>query len=380
MKPKLLTIGVLLTLAVALSACAGEEKATPAPTSTAPASPAAWQQEWDQVVAAAKKEGKVVVAGPPEAEYRRGLTGPFEQKYGISVEYMGETGAVWGGRIRAEREAGQYLWDIHVGGNPPMFTVLKPMGAMDRIEPALILPELKDPKTWREGKVPFADNDHQILEFSIFTTTSALMVNSNLVKPGEIKSYKDLLDPKWKGKIMIHDPRVAGPGQAAASFFYEHKDLGPDFLRALLKHDPIMGRDSTQQLEWLAQGRYPLLVGGSVSAAMAMEKQGLPIRQADPRQIKEGGSTASGFSNVTLINRAPHPNAAKLYLNWLLSKEAQTELSRTLGYASMRVDGPTDHVEPLLLPFESAWAGGRGEASIPAKARVAAFAREILGD
>jgi len=46
----------------------------------------------------------------------------------------------------------------------------------------------------------------------------------------------------------------------------------------------------------------------------------------------------------------------------------------------MRVDGPTDHVEPLLLPFEGAWGGGRGEASIPAKARVAAFAREILGD
>src|SRR3990170_7408602 len=83
----LLSLAVLMGL-LALASCASEEKATPAPSPTAATRPA-WEQEWDRVVEAAKKEGKVTLAAPLGDAVRKALTEPFEKRYGITVEYQG---------------------------------------------------------------------------------------------------------------------------------------------------------------------------------------------------------------------------------------------------------------------------------------------------
>ena len=327
---------VMLLSLLALAACAAKEEAPASPAATAAAIP----PEWEQVLAAARKEGKVVVAGPTGADERKALTEPFESKYGISVEYLGKTSAEFTTRILAEREASQYLWDVFVGGTTPIIPSLTKVGALDPIEPALILPEVKDLKNWNEGRLVFADKERRILAFLLYTRPS-LFLNTSMVKPEEFKSYKDLLDPKWKGKILVgRDPRVAGPGEATFTFFLMHKDLGPEFIRQLAKQDLAMLRDDRQATEWLAEGRYPIVIGVADRFVVDFGRQGLPVTLVDPAKIKEGGDLSPAAGSVALINRAPHPNAAKVYINWLLSKEGQTEISKASDRPSWRADVP----------------------------------------
>ncbi|HLB28610.1 MAG TPA: extracellular solute-binding protein [Dehalococcoidia bacterium] len=380
MRRWLFAIGLLVSL-LALAACAAKEKATPTPPTPGAEVKPAWEQEWERVLAAAKREGKVTTVGPTGEPGRRVLTEPFERKYGISVEYLTAQGPEFVPRLRAEREAGQYLWDVFVGGQTVPFD-FKALSALDPLEPALITPEVKDGKNWVRGQLPFIDKDHTALTMSR-NMSMLWFINTSLVKPEEFKSFRDLLDPKWKGKILAFDPRISGAGRSQFAFYYLHKDLGPDFVRALLRQDITISRDYRQAAEWLAQGRFPILLGGDRLAVTPLAKEGLPVIQIDPRQIKEGGPVYAGWGSVALFNKAPHPNAAKVYLNWLLSKEGQTEFSRVFEYASWRADVPMDDLSPGLRPQESYFAP-YGEAEITeyikAQATATNIAKEILGE
>ncbi len=375
MKQRLSSLAILVGLLV-LAACAAKEEVTPiTPT---PEVKERWEEEWEQVVAAAKREGKVAVAGQAGAEIRQALREPFERKYGIAVEYLGMSGSEFAPRLTAERQAGQYLWDVHIGGTSTMINTLKPAGAMDPIEPALILPEVKDPKVWRGGQLAFADKDRLLL-LMIIQSSEALWVNTNLVRPEDVKSYRDLLDPKWKGKILAHDPRVAGGGQAKFQFMYVHPELGPDFIRALAKQELALSRDHQQLAQWLAEGKGTILLGSSRVTEGVMQA-GAPIKPIDARQMKEGGSTQAGTAGgLALVNRAPHPNAAKVYINWLLSREGQTSLARALQEPSRRLDVPTDFVPAWSLPVDRG-INADGEEMVRQRVEVLVpFLREAFG-
>lgn len=340
-----------------------------------------WQKEWDQTIAAARKEGKVVVvSGARGAEPRQGSTEPFEQKFGIVVEYITSgTPAAMAQRIKTERTAGMYLWDIFIGGTSTPITGLKPDGAIDPMEPALILPEVKDGRNWFGGQLEFADKGRTVLVILTYSK-SPIFINSNLVKAEEFKSIRYLLDPRWKGKILSGDPRVAGPGQATFSFFYSHKDLGEDFLRQLARQEIRFVRDYRQAAEWLATGKYPILIGGADVDTEPFIKSKLPIQILDPTHLKEGGYLTAGPGGICLLNRAPHPNAAKVYLNWLLSKEGQTIFSKGVGYPSRRVDTPRPSEPWKFPPQKGYWVSYDESAVTEIKTKLVPLLKEIFGD
>ncbi|HLB29825.1 MAG TPA: ABC transporter substrate-binding protein [Dehalococcoidia bacterium] len=372
----LLSLAVLMGL-LALASCASEEKATPAPSPTAATRPA-WEQEWDRVVEAAKKEGKVTLAAPLGDAVRKALTEPFEKRYGITVEYQGFSGPEFPAKLRSERAAGQYLWDFYIGGSTTAISTLKmDMKSLDAIEPNLILPEVTDPKSWRGGKLGFLDKDKMVYGMTNYTT-GTWWINPTLVKLEEFKSWKDLLDPKWKGKILMSDPKVPGAGQSRLLFFYLHPQLGPDFIRALAPQ-LVLSRDYQQMTDWIATGRYPIHISEHGTIEPEMVKKGAPLASLDPRQLKEGGYLASGVGNLALINRPAHPNAAKVYLNWLLSKEGQTEFSRGTALPSRRLDVPTDHLDPARLPIEGAIDTDVEEAVLLRQTKIADLANELFG-
>jgi iron(III) transport system substrate-binding protein len=177
-----------------------------------------------------------------------------------------------------------------------------------------------------------------------------LYVNSNLVSPKEFTSHKDLLDLKWKGKMVADDPRKSGTGQGTFLFFYRHPQLGADFIRSLSRQGLTFAKNYAQEVDMLGQGRFPVGIGLSDSLIEERTKHGVPIAILDPRQLKEGTPVTPASGALCLVNRAPHPNAAKLYINWLLSKEAQTVLAQATGYISNRVDVPTDHAPAWKIP------------------------------
>jgi ABC-type Fe3+ transport system substrate-binding protein len=309
--------------------------------------------DWESTLAAGKKEGKVSVITDVTATLRDALTLEFQKKYGIPVNLFGVSGREVAPRVAAERKAGQFLWDIYIHGSTTALEAMIPMGAFDPLEPALILPDVTDPKTWRGGAIEFLDPGKTVMVMTPFHR-GTIYYNTKLVNAKEFKSHKDLLNPKWTGKMAVDDPRKAGPGVATFTFFYLHPDLGPEFIRALGKQQMTILRDYAQEVDAVGQGRYPLLIGAADFVAINRAKQGVPIAIVDARQLKEGTDLSPANGNLALFNRAPNPNAAKVYINWLLSKEGQTIFARANGYVSARLDVPTDHTEPWRVPLPGA--------------------------
>jgi ABC-type Fe3+ transport system substrate-binding protein len=181
-----------------------------------------------------------------------------------------------------------------------------------------------------------------------------IFINTNQAKPDDFRSYKDLLDPRWKGRIVADDPRVSGPGNASFEFFYLHPELGPDFIRALARQELFIVRDRNQQVDLVGTGRYPILLGGSDNTVEERIQAGAPIAIVEPPRLREGSDVSPANGVVALFNNAPHPNAAKVYLHWLLSREGQIAYGREMGYPSARTDVVNDHLPAWRMPLPNA--------------------------
>jgi len=319
--------------------------------------------EWDRLVAGAKQEGKLHMYGPRGLEkFRQALTDPFEKKYGTAIEYAGLGARELLQLVPKERAAGNYLWDIFVGGTDTLLFNMKALRVLEPVEPALVLPDVKDAKNWQGGRLPFFDGDRLGL-FILYGAARSFFVNTAVAPPEEITSYRDLLSPKWKGQILLtRDPRMSGHGRSTFAFFYMHKDLGPEFIRALLRQELRIPKDDHDAEVAVSRGQFGLCICNNAEAAILV-KERLPVKGLDAHKIKEGGSVSSSFANVALVNRAPHPNAAKLYLNWLLSRETGHLLSEVTALASPRVDVSTEFVDPLTVP-ERGWPITNNESSL----------------
>src|SRR5262245_2082785 len=185
---------------------------------------ASFAAEWDSTLVAAKKEGKVSVITDVTATLRDALTLDFQKKYGIPVELFGSSGREVAPRVAAERKAGQFLWDIYIHGSTTALEAMIPMRAFDPLEPALSLADVKDPKTWRGGAIEFLDPGKMVMVMTPFHR-GTIFYNTKLVDAKEFTSHKDLLNPKWKGKLVMDDPRRAGPGVATFTSFIFTRSL-----------------------------------------------------------------------------------------------------------------------------------------------------------
>jgi iron(III) transport system substrate-binding protein len=315
--------------------------ASPAPGAAAAAQPAAapaWQAEWERTLAAARQEGRVVVVGPPAALYRDALV-EFEKAYpGIALDFSGLSGRDFAPKVLAERRADQYLVDVHVGGAETVNLQLKPEGAFEPIKPALILPEVLDDSKWLGGfDEGFMDREKQFTYGFQGTLSQHVWVNRELIPESELNAVEQLADPKWRGKIAWNDPRAAGGGSAVAGYWLALQ--GEDWLRQVMEQDVAITRDLRQQVEWVVRGRYPIAVGGDDTFLIEFQRQGLGQRvETLALHSPLGGRQGPAFGNAMLMNRAPHPNAAKVYLNWLLSKEGQATWTRATDRNSRRLD------------------------------------------
>ncbi|HWP56910.1 MAG TPA: extracellular solute-binding protein [Candidatus Acidoferrales bacterium] len=308
-----------------------------------------WRQEWEKSLAAARKEGQLVIYG--SADYEK-LFGEFGKKYpAIKVSGFFGRGADVAKRVIAERRADKYLADLYLDGMTTGYNVLYKGKAVDPIAPVLLLPEVVDSSKWWQGKHQYVDPEQKYL--FIFNGEIRIVVayNRNLLNPEEVRSYWDLLNPKWKGKIVALDPMSGGSGDALR-FFYHSPSLGREFIRRLLTEmDVVISGDSRQMGDWIASGKYAVSIFGPVSRMdldLAKE-QGLPVDWFRPDQLKEGAYITAGSGGVALMNRAPHPNAAKIAINWLLSREGQILYQKIFrsgedGPDSMRIDIPKDMV------------------------------------
>jgi ABC-type Fe3+ transport system substrate-binding protein len=310
-----------------------------------------WKEEWQKTIEAAKKEGQVSLYGGQEISHPDILAAFNKEFPFIKVLSVAGRAADLMTRIVAERRADKYLADVMASGpNGPRMLYLGK--ALDPIASSFILPEVTDASKWYGGKHWYADPENQYLfQFEGSINSTGLSYNTKMMSPGEIRSYWDLLTPKWKGKLLAMDPRSSAP-PTPVLILYHRQDVGPEFVRRLYKETEMtLFRDRAQGTNWLASGKFPLcLLCREIDKAA---KQGLPVEDIPPEKLKEGGTIGGGGSSVlALINRAPHPNAAKLFINWYLSREGQSIWQKVMNVKeveasdSMRIDIPKDEVLP----------------------------------
>ncbi len=178
-----------------------------------------------------------------------------------------------------------------------------------------------------------------------------LVYNLEQVKPHEVDELNDLLDPKWKGKIVINDPLPSGNGDV--TFRWLWRVLGPEkaaeYYRKIRSQAGAVDRDQRRQIEWIAQGKYAILLAPSDGVLQQMLTRGIKVGVIG--EFKDhGGYLSASFGSLNLINRAPHPNAATVFTNWLLGKDGQTAWSHAMNHVSRRIDVPADHVPSYARP------------------------------
>ncbi len=314
-----------------------------------PAGDATQSSEWNNLVQGARKEGTVNVYGNIGPGIRDAVTPVLKEKFGIGIEWVLGRPAEIIAKLKAERNAGLKTADIGFFGGTSFINDIKPMGINLPLEPLLVLPEVRDPKNWRGDKLPYFDKER--MAFCVVSlATSYYQRNINLVNEKEITSSMDLLNPKWKGKIVMGDPGISGGANSWFTWIFEGilgKEQGSQFMKKLINQNPSITRDERQLTEWVARGKYDIGIGSSVSVPAKFIQMGAPIAFID---TKEPRYLSSGFGIVEAFRNAPHPNAAKLFLNWILSREGGTIFSRAAEYPSTRSDVPPGAILPILVP------------------------------
>lgn len=292
--------------------------------------------DWDRIVEAAKKEGKVVASIPPSPELRKGMEVAFTRRYGIAVEFMPARGGAVIQRMVSESKAGVQYLDLHIGGTESAITGLLSENVLEPVEPYFILPEVRDPKQWWGGHM-WVDNAKRFIYPFVAYQTVSLWCNPNEYKPGEFQSFDDLLSPKLQNKIGISDPRTPGSGNSMWSHMLSVK--GEEYLKKLVAQKVFVARDLRLLGENLTKGKIAVTVGIGYSELLPFIQAGLPI--APLPYPKEGLYTTGGYGHLMAIKNPPHPNAAKVFVNWLLGKDGQEIFGRGMGVGSRRYDVAT---------------------------------------
>lgn len=302
----------------------------------AQASKPGWEAEWDKVLESAKKEGRVVASIPPSAELRKKLEEAFSKRFGIVLESVPGRGAATIRRLVDESKADVRYFDLHFGGTESTVKGLLPEDVLTPVEPCFLLPEVKDTKNWWGGHIWIDNAKRMIYSFAAYQTQT-LNYNSDLVKPEEIRSFDDYLNPKWQSKIGFSDPRTPGSGASVWSFLLLVK--GEEYLKKLVAQKLFIGRDLRLLAESLVKGRVSHTLGIGYTEFLPFLKAGLPVKTLPIP--KEGLYATAGYGSLVILKNGPHPNATKVFVNWLLGKEGQEIFTRSMGEATRRLDVDT---------------------------------------
>jgi ABC-type Fe3+ transport system substrate-binding protein len=330
----------LVILAVSLAVSAGQG---PGP-----------ETEWDKSVKAAEQEGEVMVY-VGGAEYREAIQ-EFQKsfpKIKLST-FSAARGPELLSRLMAERRAGKNVADVYMTGIGTHIALYNAK-ALSSVRSAMILADVKDQSNWFDGKHKYIyGNDGMAFIFE-GAVSRWISINSKQVKEDELKSWWDLARPKWKDKIVSYDPVIPGTAAPALWFFYTNPALGQKYIDELFgKGGVTFSRDYRQLIDWLVAGKASICIACQDEARKA-KAQGLPVDEVD-HAMREGHLMTHGQGIVSLIQPSPHPNAARVFVNWLLSRQGQLafqEVTNTrLGYArnSLRTDVPKDKVLREELP------------------------------
>jgi ABC-type glycerol-3-phosphate transport system substrate-binding protein len=312
-----------------------------AATLAAPAAAQDWRAEWQRTVAAAEAEGEVIMLSQPNVAFREYVQSEFSKAFPkITLNMSVIADSQFNVRVRTERASGKYLWDVAIAGSNNGYNSYKD-GLLDEVLPEFIDPELKNPNLWGGWDEAFVDKAGKYV-FAAVATIGSPWFNAAHVPPEQVarEGMKVLLDPKYQGKIVWHDPLVPGAGQAYGPLV--RTQLGDEGLRRVVVDQKTTFVAQQQQVvEAMARSTAWLGIGPPVRNLLG------PYRQAgvnvEVRPFGNGPNVNIMSIAGTLIyvfDRRPHPNATRVFINWFLSRDVQHGVSKATSQRSRRADVP----------------------------------------
>jgi iron(III) transport system substrate-binding protein len=300
-----------------------------------------WKAEWDKTVAAAKQEGELWLAAPINPIVQRFVAKAWPEAWPDIKLKATPTFGAWPTRTQEERKIGKYLYDAYLSGVGP--AVYDASGELfDPLPPALILPDIKNPETWGGWDEAFGDRHHdRLLSFATFTGT--IWYNASEVPRAEADrlGFKVLLDPKYKGKIAWWDPRL--PQTAGATYAHLiYKVEGWETLKKIIvDQESVFYSDAQAATEAVVRGKSVFALGANLDNRLEQfRKAGINIDIRPLGRTPQTAHLAYGGTSIAIMSKPVHPNAAKLFVNWFLTKEVQAKLLPELRHNSRRKDMP----------------------------------------
>ena len=297
----------------------------------------------EEVLQAARSEGEVNWYTSIPEEQAREFAALFERKHpDIRVRITRESTFDIVNRVEDELRIGRPAADVIHVLDPAVFISLRKRGELYRYEPAeskAIAPQYKDPGYWTGARL----------------VTVCLAYNPDVLPEQEApRTWRDLLDEKWKRKIALKDAHTGG--SAYAQYHFLREKYGFAFWEQLAELKPILYKSEDQILDALVHRE--VLVGGGVLGYKVYQYKHLEAQPVQEVWPADGVPVCLG--PVAILRNCPHPNAAKLLVEYMLSQEGQTAISHLLGSYSTRpdVEPPNGRValsELNLLRAEDGW-------------------------
>jgi iron(III) transport system substrate-binding protein len=260
-----------------------------------------------QLIEAAKKEGKVVLYSALDLPVGEKLGKAFEAAYpGVQIQIERSGSERLFQRIAQEHDANIHACDVVTSADATHFIPWKRDGRL--------MPFVSEDIA-RYFPEPYRDPDGLFATSHIWLCSIAY--NTSLVKPEDApKSYADLLDPKWAGKMVKGHPAYSGTIMTAT--FQTVRELGWDYMEKLAKQRVMQVQSSTDPPKKLSLGERAVMADGNEYGVVLLKEAGQPV---EPIYPSEGTPTISGPTGI--FASAPHPNAAKLFQAWLHTRETQ---------------------------------------------------------
>ena len=322
---------------------------------TASPAEAGWQEEWDKVLAAARNEGTVFVSGPPGAYQRQVITEEWAKAFpDIALRYTGARGSTIVSKVARERRVDIFNWDIVLASTNPTVFVYKAINALAPLRDSLIIPDSFDDKKWIHGfAAGFLDEAKKLFYAPIGTAGATLgYTNRDCVPATKFNSAEDFMKPEFKGKIVWYDP--TRPGSSSRSTWVLSLAQGQEWLKNVFTKQAItFSRDYRQMTDWVVSCTKPISIGMSNNTLQVMQKEGIGTNvkviggPAFFKDINPGGG--SGNASIGWYNKAPHPDAAKVFVNWYLSREFQQRYADIVEANSRRLDTKPRDPDPTRL-------------------------------
>ena len=344
-------VAVAAGLVLAMAGCGGGNDEAAATDPNASGLPA-------DLISAAQKDGTLALATSTNINAADSkIFDVFSKTFNIKVTQVSGNTAELNSKILAERAQGVHSVDMAILGDTGHTNFLKAKAYVPVLDD-IVISDLKDRSDWYTPEIPFlaADTDQKYVTdylVRVDPNLTRIYYNTQKIPSADLDQLTTMQDfatnPKWKGRIVIPDVGDGAGDGGLTGLQYTWMRLGPDWFKQLFANNTpiVVGPSQSRQItDGLAQGKWWVcLFCDEISAdAATAQKDGLPVAQLT-KTLKEGPATDT-TGHMAVFEGAPHANAAKLFLNWILTKQGQKVVNEQIdpavasGAAALRKSAP----------------------------------------